>query len=199
MADLIFPPSPSTGDEFTGTFGEVYTWDGEKWTLTAGGTGSLPPPAAVGPTPPASPGTGDLWFNTNNNTLNVWNGTAWVPVSPTTPVSLSGTTTSAVFFFPGKPAASQIIRVPIAVPINIAALFAGSQSSVGTNPTAAAAFNVLVNGSSVGTATVSTAGAVTWTGSALAVTAGQVLEMQAPATQDSTLADVAFTILATRT
>lgn len=37
MADLIFPPTPSTGDTVTGPFGEVYTFDSEKWTLTAGG------------------------------------------------------------------------------------------------------------------------------------------------------------------
>lgn len=198
MADLIFPPSPATGDEFTGTFGEIYTWDGEKWSLTAGGTGGLPPPAAVGPTPPSGPNTGDLWFNTNDNTLNVWDGTSWVTVSPTTPVDLSGTSTSIVFFFPGKPAASQIIRVPIAIAITIANLFAGSQFSVGTNPTASAVFNVLSNGTSFGTATISTAGAVTWTGGAWALNPGDVLEMQAPTTQDSTLADVAFTILALR-
>lgn len=159
----------------------------------------LPPPASVGNTPPASPGNGDLWFNTTNNTLNVWNGTAWVPVAPSTPVSLSGTTTSIVFFFPGKPAASQIIRVPMAIAITIANLFVGSEFTVGTNPTAAAVFNVLANGTSFGTASVSTAGAVTWTGGAWALNPGDVLEVEAPTTQDATLADVAFTILATRT
>lgn len=32
---LEFPTSPAIGDEFTGPYGEIYTWDGDKWTLTA--------------------------------------------------------------------------------------------------------------------------------------------------------------------
>ena len=46
-----FPPNPTTGETLEGPFGEIYTWDGEKWTLTAGGSagggGGLQPP--VGP------------------------------------------------------------------------------------------------------------------------------------------------------
>ena len=34
MAALVFPPSPSLNDTFIGPYGEVYTWDGERWTLT---------------------------------------------------------------------------------------------------------------------------------------------------------------------
>ena len=31
---------------------------------------------------PSSPSGGDLWFNTTSNTLNFYNGTAWVGISP---------------------------------------------------------------------------------------------------------------------
>lgn len=140
---------------------------------------------------PNAPSPGQVFDNWE------WDGAKWIP-APSGPLNLSGTSTSIVFFFPGKPATSQIIRVPIAIPITIANLFVGSEFSVGTNPTASAVFNVLSNGSSFGTAAISTAGAVTWAGGAWALNPGDVLEMEAPTTQDSTLADVAFTILALR-
>lgn len=68
-----FPISP-TGP----TSGQALVFNGTDWTPTDVQT-TAPPPAAVGPTPPASPGSGDLWFNTTTGILNVWNGSAWVP------------------------------------------------------------------------------------------------------------------------
>lgn len=60
------------------TSGQALVFDGTDWTPTDVQT-TAPPPAAVGPTPPAGPGEGDLWFNTTTGILNVWNGSAWVP------------------------------------------------------------------------------------------------------------------------
>lgn len=60
------------------TTGQALVFDGTNWvptTVQTGGGG-----AAVGPAPPSDPNEGDLWFNTGDNTLNVWNGSAWVPV-----------------------------------------------------------------------------------------------------------------------
>ena len=37
------------------------------------GSGAVP-----SPTPPESPEAGDLWFDSNNDTLNFWDGTGWV-------------------------------------------------------------------------------------------------------------------------
>ena len=42
MAALVFPPSPSLNDTFEGPYGEVYTWDGTRWTLTADTGGGGP-------------------------------------------------------------------------------------------------------------------------------------------------------------
>ena len=44
------------------------------------------------PDPPSSPSEGDLWYNENTNSLNYWNGTAWVELgqagdSPVTSVN----------------------------------------------------------------------------------------------------------------
>lgn len=163
----------------------------------------LPPPTSVGSTPPASPGTGDQWFNTNNNTLNVWNGSAWVPVAPSTPVSLSGTQVPIVFFFPGKPAASFAIPIPIVIPLTIPANFAGSWFNINVAPTANTVFNVFHNttsgGTGVGTITIQPPNTVVWSTAGFTVSPQDTLSLIAPTTPDATIAGVAFTILATRT
>jgi hypothetical protein len=41
-----------------------------------------PTPVAVGVMPPLAPDTGDLWFNTANDRLYVWDGYDWVPSNP---------------------------------------------------------------------------------------------------------------------
>lgn len=58
--------------------GQALVFDGTDWVPTTVQVTS-PPPAVVGPTPPAGPGIGDLWFNNSTGVLNVWDGTAWVP------------------------------------------------------------------------------------------------------------------------
>lgn len=74
-------PISSTGP----TSGQALVFDGTDWVPTTVASG---PPTAVGPTPPAGPTTGDLWFDTGNNTLNVWDGMAWVPVSSAGPPAI---------------------------------------------------------------------------------------------------------------
>jgi hypothetical protein len=61
-----FPEAP--------TDGQAYLRDGQTMSWVPGLTSN------AGPTAPATPAVGDLWFNTTDNTLNVWNGTAWEPV-----------------------------------------------------------------------------------------------------------------------
>lgn len=80
MADLIFPSNPTTGQEFTGTFGEVFTWDGVKWTLTAGGGGGGGASVIISETAPGNPTAGMLWWATDVAKLYFWDGTQWVIV-----------------------------------------------------------------------------------------------------------------------
>lgn len=65
------------------TSGQALVFDGTNWVPTSVQSG---PPASVGPTPPTSPSQGDQWFNTDNGVLNVWNGSAWVPVEAVTAI-----------------------------------------------------------------------------------------------------------------
>lgn len=80
MSDFVWPSTPAVGDTIEGPYGEVYTWDGLAWTITAGGAGGGTS-VEVGDTPPASPGPGALWWDTVNVKLFMWDGGQWVVVS----------------------------------------------------------------------------------------------------------------------
>lgn len=78
MSALVFPPNPTTGQEFTGPFGEIYTWDSEKWTLTADGGGGGGPAVIISDTAPLNPVDGTLWWDTDSAKLFLWDGEQWV-------------------------------------------------------------------------------------------------------------------------
>lgn len=70
------PPNPVGGDIWFDTTiqkGFIYNEVAMAWQ-TLGGT-------AFGINPPASPNPGDLWYDEDEDSLKVWNGTAWVATS----------------------------------------------------------------------------------------------------------------------
>lgn len=77
MAQIVFPPNPSVGDQVTGEYGEVYTWDGQKWTITPSSSGGG---IAIGDDPPDDPVPGMLWWSTGVSKLYLWDGLQWVVV-----------------------------------------------------------------------------------------------------------------------
>lgn len=100
----------------------------------------------------------------------------------------------------GKPAAGAIITTYIAPKVTtFPANMSGSSYSVGTNPTSTAVFTLKKNGSSFCTASVSTGGVITFTGSATTFAAGDIFTVVAPSSQDATLANVAFLFKGTAT
>lgn len=78
--------------------------------------------------------------------------------------------------------------------------FAGSVGHCATNPTSTAAFTIALNGSTIGSMSISTGGVFTFatTGGAVSMAAGDRLSFIAPSPQDATLTDVAFTLKGTR-
>jgi hypothetical protein len=79
---MMFPPNPQPGDTY-----KSWTWDGTQWTCGGGNGGGTPgtgqPVVIIGPDPPTGVTAGALWFNTDNNTLYVFDGTTWEAVSAT--------------------------------------------------------------------------------------------------------------------
>jgi hypothetical protein len=105
------------------------------------------------------------------------------------------------FFFTTAPTASEVLLLhTVSGAVTLADEFAGSVGDVGTNPTGAFILDVQVNGASVGTITISAAGAFTFatTAGAVALAAGDVLKVIAPAGVDATIADVSITLLGSR-
>ena len=99
------------------------------------------------------------------------------------------------FFVPGQPADDALVFKYVCPAGRVVILlddFANSACDAGTAPTSTADFDVKLNGSSVGTISISTGGAATFstTGGAVLLAAGDVLSVEAPSPQDSTLADV---------
>jgi hypothetical protein len=102
----------------------------------------------------------------------------------------------------GKPEASEVVYLFIAprafnIPLNAT----GSQANCGTAPTSATKdFDVQQNGASIGVVRFSSGSNVgaflTFTGNPTAFTTGQILKIVAPAAQDTTLADISITFLA---
>jgi hypothetical protein len=103
------------------------------------------------------------------------------------------------FFVAGSPIDDEIVGSFVAVrAVTIADDFAGSLATAATAATAETIFTVNVNGAPVGTVTFAaagTAGTLVTTGGAVALVAGDVLSLVAPAVADATIADVAITLL----
>jgi hypothetical protein len=104
-------------------------------------------------------------------------------------------------FCAGLPDTSEkLLRFNYVRSIDLPANLTGSRVTAQTAATAQADFAVTINGSGVGTIRFAAAGTVaSFVGfSAQSLVANDVLMIQAPGTQDATLADIAFTIAGTQ-
>lgn len=100
--------------------------------------------------------------------------------------------------FLGVPADGQIIaRWVVLREITMAADFTGAAGNILTNPTATLAIDIKDDGTTIGTVSISSAGAFTFTtvsGTAKVVAAGSVVTATAPGTADTTGSDIVFTL-----
>jgi hypothetical protein len=106
------------------------------------------------------------------------------------------------FFVPGLPTdAGIVLEVKAARAFSLADNFAGSTCKVATNPTSTAVFDVLKNGSSIGSISIATSGVATFntTGGGASFAINDILSVTAPTPQDATLSDVGVLFLGTRT
>jgi hypothetical protein len=97
------------------------------------------------------------------------------------------------------PTSSQVIgKVVVPRSMTLPANFAGSAGHVDTNPTAQFEIDVTDDGVSIGTISIATNGAFTFTtvsGTAKSVAAGSVVRFVAPGSTDATVAGIAVTLL----
>jgi hypothetical protein len=104
-------------------------------------------------------------------------------------------------FLPGQPDDGiECFKFVATRNIDFADDFAGSRGHCSTNPTSTAAFDVILNGSTIGSISISTGGAFTFStsGGAVAMSPGDRLTLTSPSPQDATLAGVGIVFLGTR-
>lgn len=100
------------------------------------------------------------------------------------------------FGFSASPVASEILLIHVfAETVDFTDDWTGAQKYVGTNPTATATLTIKKNGASIGSISISTAGAATFatTGGATQFVAGDVMTVEAQLAPDASLANCAFT------
>ena len=181
---------------FQGTTTAVTAPSGDNTTnvaTTAFVHGAVNPPSGV------TAGTysfASVVVNTTGQITNAvagWNSLNYLPLA---------------FGFSGKPAANQnaVCVISAYALVSIPTSFMGGYARAATAPTSSATFAlsaISVGGTvtNIGNVIVNTSGAGTASGftSVYNASAGDILKITAPATQDATMADVAITILATRT
>lgn len=80
------PSSPTAGDLwFNSSSASLFSYYDSAWIEISGRQGNQGPTGPTGPaqladvseSQPSSPQTGQLWYNTSNGTLNVYDGSSW--------------------------------------------------------------------------------------------------------------------------
>ena len=108
------------------------------------------------------------------------------------------------FPFTGKPATSAAVYVPIAMPLIVPALLAGTVGYFNTASAGAAVFtlNKISGGATTALGTITTTAgnktAVALAGAGGTLAIGDAMQLVAPATQDGSLADLGITVQVTR-
>ena len=187
--DLSAPPgSPADGDSYIVGAGPTGLWSGRADSLAiydglaaawifVPGEDDAGTPIAMG-----AAQKGLRVYVKDENLSRVWDGAAWA--------------VKEAYDIPGGFAAEPSIstpftRVPIVRGVFFDADFAGSGGVVTTAPAAAYAIDVQDDSVSIGTISVSTGGAVTFTtagGTAKTVAAGSILDFVSPGALDGTIA-----------
>jgi len=135
--------------------------------------------------------TAALYYATDTGKFYLLNaaGTAWDPFVTTPPYRFT-------FFFTSTPITNEVLFLHTAVAgFTLEDDFAGAVADVGTNPAASFVMTVKLNGSSVGTITVSTGGSITFstTGGTVSVSTGDLISISGPSTADTTIANFCAT------
>lgn len=191
QGDTAPPGSPADGDQYILGTSCTGAWSGHDLDVAyySGGWKFL------------TPTEGWRAFNVDDGEYYRYTttGPAWNVDSTTVPALLY--VTGIPFAQPGLPGAGAVYNIMLPFACTIAAALAGSYGYSGVNATSSSVFSLAKNGAAA-------FGTLTWTnassaptlasGSGATFAAGDRLTITAPASQDATLADVGFTLKATR-
>lgn len=203
------PASPSAGWLWFDTVsGELYCYytdiDSSQWVIAnSAPQGATGPAGVTGGTGPAGPSA--VSTNAGNSARLGTDNLIFVP-STWGYTALPAEVQQVPIGFPvaGKPAASAMVNLPMAMAVTVPANLAGTVGFQNTICTASAAFTLnKVSGGTVtalGTITFTTTSktSITLAGAGGSLAIGDVMQIIAPATQDSTLADLGISVLAAR-
>ena len=177
------PGSPAAGDRYLVAASPTGAWSGQAGKITVYRSGAwafITPKEGWLLTSQADPGK-----------LYKYESGAFVQFS------FAGATAEDVAtWVRGKPDASEVVLRYVAThSITFPANLTGSQVKAATASTASKVFSVQKNGSEFATVTISASGTTaSFAGSSTSFAAGDVLTVVAPASQDTTLADIAITL-----
>jgi hypothetical protein len=228
MAIATPPTSPANGDAYIVPASPTGTWVGETNKLTVWTTDNPAAPAGEWEYYPPNAGfliynvataglfawTGSAWVAAGGGGASAFTGLSDVPAAYTGAggygVQVNAGATALVFvakpfdvstFAAGLGTASQILlRVNLARAVTFPASATLSQASASANATGSTTFTLKKNGTSFATVNFAAAAAVgTWTQASGSVfAAGDLLEIDGPATADATLANVGITLAGVR-
>ncbi len=204
VADTTARDAINTGTLKPGTL--VYTQaDGKTWIYTAASTWVEKVSSAVGvyasqanfPTASAS-NPGALAFDQTTHSLFVANGSAWVVIFSAGGLNIPY---DVMMYAGGTLSAANAVIAGALIPrtLNLPANLTGSFARCSVAPTNAISFNILNQGTPVGTVNFSAAATVgSFTlASALVVGAGNMLEIQTGGTIDSTISNISICLVGT--
>lgn len=146
---------------------------------------------------------GELVWGQNSqmvfSTPSPFNIGAWVPGAVSTS-TLQITNYDIGVFLPGQALANQVVLLlPVERVVYFANNFSPSVAACGTNPTASVVFALNQNGAQIGTLTIATSGAATFSSTDTVTTfdTGDVLTIVGPSSPDATLANLGITLSGT--
>lgn len=177
--------------------GQAIVWDatGTTWKPATVASGSTSPLTTKGDLYTYTTLGARLGVGTNGQILTAdstqASGLKWVAPSYDLPV-----------YIPDKPTTSMICaRIAVVRAFDLPVSLTGSVASAGTAATASTVFTLYKNTTSIGTVTFAAAGTTgTFSfASAVSFAAGDVVRIIAPATADTTLADISITLMGSRT
>lgn len=162
-----------------------------------------------------------IYILSTDNTINVYDDGAWIKITPHVGWSMFVVNKTANYRFGGSswtadsmgrtsqskvrmatfattaPAVSEVLSLFVVdSAATIPANFSGSVLKVGTPPDSTFTLSVQRNGTQIGTVTVSTNGTADFECSQVTLASSDIISVVAPATADTTIANLAMTLIA---